>query len=62
MEKPKTRVVLVTFSSKVTVYGDGSSDAIVLAGDKLYDFERLLSEGKNIAADLKVDTIENSIK
>ncbi|XP_065181174.1 circularly permutated Ras protein 1-like [Sycon ciliatum] len=62
VEKPKTRVVLVTFSSKVTVYGDGSSDAIVLAGDKLYDFERLLSEGKNIAADLKVDTIENSIK
>lgn len=47
-EHPGSRVALVTFSSDVTVIGDGSSDPVTITGDRLNDFDQLLAFGANV--------------
>jgi hypothetical protein len=42
---PQKRIGVVTFASDVVIYGDGTSDPVVLAGDRLSDFEHLIAAG-----------------
>ena len=58
VEKPKSRVVLVTFSNEVVIWGDGCQASVTLVGDKLHDFERLLDEGKELVSKMKLKPIE----
>lgn len=48
-EAPETRVSLISFSSQVTVIGDGVQEEAVVAGDKLNNFEQLQEEGERLS-------------
>lgn len=48
-QQPNTRVSIVTFDVEVTVIGDGSQEPLILAGDKLNDFNRLMDLGRDYA-------------
>jgi len=45
-EAPSTRVGLVCFSDEVTLVGDGTQDPVVIAGDKLSDWQQLERMGQ----------------
>lgn len=45
---PKRRVALVTFSSDVTIIGDGSGEPKTLAGTRLNDFNQMLEAGREV--------------
>jgi hypothetical protein len=49
-QQPNTRVSIVTFDVEVTVIGDGSQEPLILAGDKLSDFQRLMDIGRDYAS------------
>ena len=53
---PKKRVGVVSFASDVVIYGDGTSDPVVIAGDRLNDYEHLLAAGS--AADVSAAVAE----
>lgn len=42
---PERKIGLITFNSEVTIIGDGTSEAVTLTGDKLYNFETCLETG-----------------
>eukprot|EP00800_Vazella_pourtalesii_P017804 TRINITY_DN557_c0_g1_i11.p1 TRINITY_DN557_c0_g1~~TRINITY_DN557_c0_g1_i11.p1 ORF type:complete len:586 (+),score=162.83 TRINITY_DN557_c0_g1_i11:382-2139(+) len=42
---PDKRVAIVTFNNEVSLLGDGTKEALILAGDKLYEEERLFDAG-----------------
>mgnify|MGYP002385672771 CR=1 FL=1 len=52
-QQPNTRVSIVTFDAEVTVIGDGSQDPLILTGDKLNDFDRLMEFGRTYASTAK---------
>ena len=52
---PNKKVGIITFNHEVTVIGDGTSNPIVIGGDKLNNFDSLYEEGKKIS-------IQNAIK
>ena len=59
LQMPTRRVALVTFNGDVTIYGDGSAEPRVIAGDRLSDYDFLLSTGSAYAVTLPVrDTSE----
>ena len=42
---PDRKLGLVTFNHEVTIVGDGTKAPQTITGDKLYDFDFLLSNG-----------------
>jgi len=54
------RVVLITFNNEVVVVGDGISDAVTIAGDKLNDCDKLMEIGKGGLAIDKIKPIKDS--
>ena len=48
---PEKRVGLVTFNKEVTVFGDGSGDPEVIAGDKLSNHQQLQTIGSAVELD-----------
>ena len=42
---PDRKVGIVTFNGDVTVIGDGTKVGVVITGDKLKDYDYLLSNG-----------------
>ena len=59
------KVGLVTFSSEVAIYGDGTSEPVVLAGNKLNVFETCLETGISLQHKLRnpiKDTEQNLIE
>lgn len=48
-DHPNNRVALITFASDVHIIGDGSDDPVTIAGDRLNDFDQLLSVGRGLA-------------
>lgn len=48
---PKRRVALVAFSGEVTMYGDCSKEPRVLAGDRLKDYNYLITAATEFAVD-----------
>jgi len=60
---PSYRVALVTFSDEVTVFGDGSGEALTVAGDRLRDMDELVKIGTKIPLPSAVkDTRDNLSK
>jgi hypothetical protein len=47
LQHPTRRVVFITFSDEVTVFGDGSQDPQVIVGDKLLDYDGIVKLGVN---------------
>lgn len=45
LQHPNKRVILVTFNSEVTVFGDGSQEPQVITGDKLNDYDAMVASG-----------------
>eukprot|EP00005_Dracoamoeba_jomungandri_P003868 CAMPEP_0174258688 /NCGR_PEP_ID=MMETSP0439-20130205/7635_1 /TAXON_ID=0 /ORGANISM="Stereomyxa ramosa, Strain Chinc5" /LENGTH=635 /DNA_ID=CAMNT_0015342295 /DNA_START=118 /DNA_END=2025 /DNA_ORIENTATION=+ len=58
-EHPNRRVALITFNDEVTIYGDG--DHVVLAGDKLNDYEALLTAGQNARVEKPISETRTEI-
>lgn len=59
------KVGLVTFSSDVTIYGDGVTDPVILTGNRLNNFENCLETGlslQNKLVNCVKDTKENLIE
>lgn len=52
---PKRKVALVTFNDQVTIFGDGSGVPVNVCGDKLYQFDVLLEEGKKILVEESIE-------
>jgi Sec23/Sec24 zinc finger/Sec23/Sec24 trunk domain len=50
---PKRKIGLVTFNSDITIYGDGTSDPVILTGDKLNSFESCFDTGLSLQNKLK---------
>ena len=48
MENPDKKVMLVTFTQEVKVYGDCSELPVTITGQKLNDTQVLINEGKEI--------------
>jgi hypothetical protein len=44
-ETPDRKVGVVCFNHEVTIIGDGVKNPLNIAGDKLFDYEFLLSNG-----------------
>ena len=44
---PERKIGLVTFNHEVSVYGDSTQPVQNLAGDKLFNYEFLLDNGKS---------------
>ena len=53
-QTPKRRVALVAFSGEVTIYGDCSREPKVLAGDRLKDYNFLITTATEYAVTLPV--------
>jgi hypothetical protein len=51
---PNRRVALVTFNGEVTIYGDGGRDPRVIAGDRLTQYDYLLTAGSEYTVDRRV--------
>ena len=47
-QHPNRRVALVTFSSDVTIFGDGMSEPRTLAGTRLENYEELVAAGSSV--------------
>ena len=47
LQHPTRRVAFITFNDEVTVFGDGSQDPTVIAGDKLFDYDAIVKLGVN---------------
>jgi Mg-chelatase subunit ChlD len=47
-DHPNSRVALITFSNEVTVIGDGMKEPVTIAGDRLNDFNGLLTTGQGL--------------
>jgi hypothetical protein len=45
-EHPKAKVGLVCFNNEVKLLGDGTQEPLVIAGDKLYNYDAILELGK----------------
>ena len=61
LEHPNQMVVLVTFNNEVTIMGDGSQIPITVTGDKLWDYDRLLSEGSTVESEWQMKPIQESL-
>lgn len=61
LEHPNQKVVLVTFNNEVTILGDGSQIPITVAGDKLWDYDCLLSEGSRAISEWQLKSIQESL-
>ncbi|PRP83129.1 hypothetical protein PROFUN_09808 [Planoprotostelium fungivorum] len=61
-DKPNSRIGLVTFSDEVTLYGDGGQDPVVVAGDKLENFQELKQIGEQFAVQKPVSQAEKDLK
>ena len=59
---PTKRVGVVSFASDVVIYGDGTSDPIVVAGDRLQDFEHLLERGTNSVVGTSITETKESLE
>ena len=61
---PSRKIGLVTFNHEITIYGDGTSDPLILAGNKLNNFETCFEAGISCSSKLSkeiVDTKEDLI-
>lgn len=45
--QPNKKVGLIIFNNEVTIYGSGSTEPIVIAGDKLYRAEEIFEIASN---------------
>eukprot|EP00029_Vermamoeba_vermiformis_P006511 TRINITY_DN2572_c1_g1_i2.p1 TRINITY_DN2572_c1_g1~~TRINITY_DN2572_c1_g1_i2.p1 ORF type:complete len:687 (-),score=231.37 TRINITY_DN2572_c1_g1_i2:56-2116(-) len=45
-EHPKAKVGLVCFNNEVKLLGDGTQEPLIIAGDKLYNYDAILELGK----------------
>ncbi len=57
LENPDKKVMLVTFTQEVKVYGDCSEHPVTITGQKLNDTQVLINEGKEIAARLNTQPL-----
>ena len=60
LQKNNTKVGLVSFNDKVTIYGDGMSDPEVLLGEFLLEFDQLIANGELYGEQLMKEPIEKS--
>ncbi|XP_022105296.1 circularly permutated Ras protein 1-like [Acanthaster planci] len=60
LEHPDKKIMLVTFSHDVTVYGDGSQVPTTITGQKLKETAVLLREGQELAAQFNVRQLSES--
>ena len=59
---PKRKIGVVTFNNEVSIIGDGTQPALVIAGDKLQDYDQLIQIGENSAAAHLKNQIEKTRK
>ncbi|XP_033628507.1 circularly permutated Ras protein 1-like [Asterias rubens] len=57
LENPDKKVMLVTFTQEVKVYGDCSELPVTITGQKLNDTQVLINEGKEIATRLNTQPL-----
>jgi len=55
----KKKVILITFNNEVSIIGDGSHEPIIVAGDHLFDFDKLFEIGSKFTID-KVQPLNSS--
>jgi hypothetical protein len=62
IQYPNKRAILITFNSEVTVIGDGSQEPQVITGDKLEDYDAILSLGVNGLKHHELKALSSSIQ
>ena len=48
ISKPNSLVGIVTFNNEVTIIGDGTTDPIIIAGDKLDSYNDIKASPKQL--------------
>eukprot|EP00118_Oscarella_pearsei_P013307 m.105432 g.105432 ORF g.105432 m.105432 type:complete len:807 (+) comp37219_c0_seq1:49-2469(+) len=62
LQNPGKAVALVTFNNEVVVIGDGSQVPVTICGDKLWNYDDLMKEGKSLATQWKFQALKQSFE
>lgn len=62
MENPGRRVALVLFESQVHVLGDCRQDPVLINGESLNEYDKLVELGKKQATELQLQSLTESYR